>query len=319
MTSPEAEANRPQPKAPSLVTTNFRKWVDSVVSLNDQLSLVAKPVQEFRDQVQLAVSPITSAGSQAKEISKSLELGVLNIGKYWDFVSSGSLFLNPPVSPSMIDSAVRDRFSALFVTQLPEIQKQARAAEKELAKEMTEEDAARDFQDYQESIENANILSAGLDTMAREIAKRKRSLTNRISGIRTDMISHWAETLKENLQNIKAKIGQSLAGLVGTLAQKSIDALSDLRTKVAKGFDELAVAFKKLCGFIETLFVKIISGLFDFVRRIQSLAKTKKFTLKEVTLEIEGAGVEITTIAGFPIPIPKIKPPKISLKFWPPD
>ena len=99
------------------------------------------------------------------------------------------------------------------------------------------------------------------------------------------------------------------------MAGETLAALGKFKDLVKSGAGTIADAFRGLCSLVERLLLGVLSGLFDFIRHIQSIAKKKGFPLSDVTLELEGAGVDVAIVAGIPFPIPKFKPPKITMKF----
>jgi hypothetical protein len=285
-------------------------WLTKLKKINQRIESVIQPLQENKDLVREAVMPLVSAGSQASEFLSSLKAGVQpSLVEMWDF-ASGSQLLQPSIPQSYLKSKSFADYQDFLVREVAPVVEEGKEVAKTLQEQLDPAKAAREMQDFHESLGAAQFVSVSLEETAREVGKKEKNLLARIET--------WLGSISDNIGKIKDKIGHTVAGTVRGIADEALGALVEFKSALKTGGQAVVNAFRELCKFVGNLLLRILSGLFDFITRIQAIAKDKGFPLSDVTLELEGAGVDVAVVAGFPFPVPKFKPPKITMKFGAP-
>jgi len=283
-------------------------WLTSLKEISERMSTIVKPLPGYENLVNEAVLPLSSAGSQASQFLSNLKAGIpFNRTELWDFASGSNTLRQVSIDPSYLKREGIANYRRFFESAITPAATEGKEIALNLGHDIDADDASEEMQDFHESLGAAQFVAVGLEETAKEVAGKGKNLLSRIEA--------WLGSISENIRRIKDRIGHTLTGTVGKIADEVIGALNEFTSTVKGAGAAMVSAFSKLCRLVGNLLLRILSGIFDFIRRIQGIARDKGFPLTDVTLELEGAGVDVTVIAGFPIPIPKLKPPKITMKF----
>jgi len=193
---------------------------------------------------------------------------------------------------------------------LSHIVKEAAKAETVLIQNSDSEDASRQVSEYYDAVIESQEVSKLMSLVAGYIVqiqenKERDSLKDKIIGI--------FDIITEKIKKIADKVGDTFR----SLGNKIKDALDKIKQDVQEGAKKIADIFRKFAQKLSDLTAKIIEKIFGFVSWMNTIAKTKGFGIKEISLKLPSASVEVKNLIVLAVPVVEIQTPEVTFTFKP--
>lgn len=278
-----------------------------LTKLQRQLSTISSQVDRTFEPLKALEAPINSFTEAAKTIEEHLKIPKINMAEVAlsaSFtVKSSEEALSYATSPDIRERTPPEKIEKVdkSIQALNELSK-AGTKVKEMAEEtLTEDDVAEKTADLFAVINDSKIISKQLQVIGREMAKGTDK--NRI---------------KSSIILVYEKLDSSVKRLFGSAKSVGIDLLNSVKEFMkGSGKKFLRDSFNKIANGFNRFLTAVIGAIFGFAGWVQKIAEKKKFTMKEITIEMPFLDYTSFSIGPLIIPIPDIKAPKLIAKFVP--
>ena len=229
--------------------------------------------------------------------------------KFWKTYSSS---LKETVQDSGKIQKIDKKISEKIVKELDNASKKFDTAEKGFIKETKIDDASERIQDYNLAMAEVGLTSKYLTSMAtdfsdlyedgagKSILKKIIEKLSKIWNRSTKSISTIIDRMKEYVFDL----GDDIKSHLIELQQSLSGTLKSTKNKITEIFEKISEKFHKL---IEILLRK----MFEFLNRFSSIAKTHGYGVTKIQVKLPS--IRLKPHGLFPIPIPTIDPPDITV------
>ena len=276
-----------------------------------------KMVKEISEPMKLVreISPISSAAKELYATSLSVNELVTSIQVTGSIVNPARFFDSASAIQTLAVEALSKPGKASRA--LEKIEKESAKAKEKIKKLLDPKSASARMMDYYSALADAEVISSSLVQIGNAIKKAPKLRTKikeRIGFSKlVDKISGWIQ----GIINLLKRIGISLKGVIAGFDKKLLAAALKLKETIAAGIKITISKFRDLVKKFHNFMMYLIKKTFDFAAEVQKVAEEKKFPMKEIMMELPSYDLEIVNISGFPILIPKIRAPKLTITFGP--
>jgi hypothetical protein len=265
-----------------------KNWVKNITAYSKPLIEVSAPSKTIRDIV---------ASSKAVGEMISGKAYVLNAALLFDSASTiGTLSAKAaPVSSGEVNKA------------LIKISNETAKAKNQMKEVIDQKSATEHILDYYRAMSDSALIAHGFHEIAGVI---KDTTDPKTLG---DKIKGWFSEIIDKINSIGAR----LKGIIGDFGNELLSAIEDLKKHVGGALAKVVDKFRALVTKFHDFTLYLIKKMFDFVGEVQEMAEERKFTMNAITMEMPSLDVEVVTVAGVPIPIPKVQTPKLTISFSP--
>lgn len=162
--------------------------------------------------------------------------------------------------------------------------------------------------DYYKDMSDLAVVSKSLGEVCRNLSSNKAN-----EKTLWPLIKNWFSDIKARARHVIER----LKDILGTIGEKLTTALEDLEKTIEGAIETFADKLRSFSETVHEFALNIVSKMFRFVEEIQKLAQANKWNIREISVEMPSCEVEVFTVAGFPIPVPKISTPGLTIAFTP--
>lgn len=187
------------------------------------------------------------------------------------------------------------------------VAKESKKTAEAIRKEVDFAQANEHLFEYYTDMSDLAIASKTVENVAEELAKsdKPESLW--------DIVKKFFGDLKSRIDGVIKRLG----GIIGVIGQELASVISKLGQAIGGKISQFAEKLKIVVEKIHQFTLTLIRKMFRFLGEIQEIAKENKWSIKEIFVEMPSCDVNVVTVVGFPIPIPKINTPKLTITFAP--
>ena len=229
--------------------------------------------------------------------------------KFWKKYSSS---LKETVQNSEKTQEIDSETSKKIVKELDSASKKFDTAEKSFIEETEIDDASARIQDYNRTMAEVGLTSKYLTTMATDFS----DLYN--DGADKSIL----DKIKEKLSHLWNRITKSISTIIDRMKEYVFDLgddikshLSELQKSLSGKIDfakkKITEIFEKISEKFHNMIEILLQKMFEFLSRFSSIAKDHGYGVTKIQVKLPSIKLEPHGL--FPIPIPTIDPPDITV------
>jgi hypothetical protein len=214
----------------------------------------------------------------------------------------------------IIGSVSDAKISSEIVDEAKSVVEEAEKLRENSEENTTPDDVGDEVADYILAASSSQIISAEIVEIGREL--NGHGDVEKVNMI-TESIYAKAPELERpagKAQSIASKFKNAIEKFKTALEMKSKDLAGKIVGEVKATLTSL---LKKAADLLQEFFSRLIGAFFGFASWVQGVAKNKKFSMTELTLELPSLEFNILMVGSCPLPLPKLATPKLAAKFIP--
>jgi len=268
-----------------------KTWIKNITAYTKPLKEIPQPPQ--------VVKEIVASSNAAK--------GLISSFKVTGVITNPALVFDSASTIETLSAKAAPISSGTVHEALTKISLETAKAKTQIKAVVDQKNATEHILDYYKALSDSVLITRGLKEIGIAIKENKnaKSRGNKIKG--------WVEEIIDKIKSI----GTRLKAVIADFDKALLDAINDLKNHLGRTLSDIVAKFRALVAKFHEFALYLIRKMFDFVGEVQEIAEEKKFTMKEITMEVPSYDVEVLIIAGVPIPIPKIQTPKLTISFRP--
>lgn len=259
---------------------------------------ITKPIKKLGD----IKSPLTEV-QDLLATGAAIDTMATNIRQTGSPVNSAALYDSASTIQTLSESVLvrLDSEDAKIVAE------ESKITAKAIRRDVDFEQANEHLFDYYQNVSDLAVVSKTIEEVCLKLAESKKPETL------WDMIKNFFRDLKSRITEVIRR----LSGIVGLIGQELASAVDELGKAIEAKMAQFVERLKSTMEKIHQLTLTLIRKMFKFLGEIQEIAKENKWSIKQILVEMPSCDVNVVTVIGFPVPIPKINTPKLTITFAP--
>ena len=271
---------------------------------------ISEPMKSVRE-----ISPISSAAEELHATSLSVNSFVKSIQSTGSIANPARFFDSASTIQILAAKALSKPSTASKA--LKKIEKESAKAKEKIKKLVDPKSASDRMMDYYSALADSEVISSSLMEIGNNIKEATRlrmKIKERIGFSKlADKIGGWIR----GIINLVKRIGTSLKEVIAGFETKLVAAALKLKETIAAGIKMAISKFRDLVKKFHNFAMYLVKKTFDFAAEVQKMAEDRGFPLIQIMMELPSYDIEIVNLSGFPIPIPKIRAPKLTMTLGP--
>lgn len=269
----------------------------SYLSMVKNITEPMKELQEIaREQPQITVlQDLVATGSAISTTAAGLE--------QTGYVNSASLY----DSTLNVQTLSENVLTSMKTEGILIVARESKRTASEIRSKLDFQQSNAHLFDYYKDISDLAVVTKSIEEVCLQLSRSQKpeSLWS--------LIKNWFIDVKSRVEAVVTR----LTTVFGRIGQELASALTGIEATIEKAVSEFAKKLKIFVAKVHEFALSLIRKMFNFVGEIQKIAQEYKWNIKEISVEIPSCEVEVFTVVGFPIPVPKISTPKLAIAFAP--